>query len=146
MIVAYADSSFLARIYTPHPDSDKALKWMQNAKNPLPFTPLHRLELRNAVRLRVFRGEITIEQRKLALLEIESDLNSAILQHLPIPWTEAFRASEELGATHTEALGVRSIALLHVGMALSLKAKEFLTFDARQAGLAKAAGFRVRTW
>jgi hypothetical protein len=50
-----------------------------------------------------------------------------------------------LGARHTEALGVRSIDLLHVGMAISLEAKEFLTFDARQAGLAKAAGFRVRT-
>ncbi|MCC7375097.1 MAG: hypothetical protein IT581_10600 [Verrucomicrobiales bacterium] len=44
-MIAYADSSFLARVYTPHPDSAKALTWMQRAKDPLPFTPLHRLEL-----------------------------------------------------------------------------------------------------
>jgi hypothetical protein len=47
--------------------------WLQRAREPLPFTPLHRHEFRNAFRLRVFRGEITPEQRKLAFLEIESD-------------------------------------------------------------------------
>ena len=142
-MIPYADSSFLARVYTPHLDSDKALTWMQKAKDPLPFTPLHQLELRNAVRLRVFRGEINVEQRKLALLEIESDLASAVLAHLPIPWTDALRASEELGAKHTEKLGVRSIDLLHIGIALALKATDFLTFDTRQGVLARAAGLRV---
>lgn len=34
--------------------------------------------------------------------------------------------------------------LLHVGSAQSLGLKEFLTFDARQAQLAKAAGFKVK--
>ena len=143
-MIAYADSSFLARVYTPHADSEKALGWMQKAKVPLPFTPLHRLELRNAIRLRVFRGEISAEQRKLALLEVESDLDSAILTHTPIPWTEAFREAEELGAKHTEDLGVRSIDLLHVGIAIALKARDFLTFDTRQGVLARAAGLRVR--
>jgi hypothetical protein len=63
---AYADTSFLARVYTPHVDSPKALAWLQRARQPLPFTPLHRHELRGAIRLRVFRGEITAEQSKLA--------------------------------------------------------------------------------
>ncbi|MGE3312131.1 MAG: type II toxin-antitoxin system VapC family toxin [Limisphaerales bacterium] len=143
-MTAYADSSFLARVYAPHADSDKALAWMQKAKDPLPLTPLHRLELRNALRLRVFRGELNPELRKLALLEIESDLDAAVLVHTPIPWTDAFRESEELGARHTEKLGVRSIDLLHVGIALVLKATDFLTFDTRQGTLAKEAGLRVK--
>ena len=145
-MIAYADSSFLARIYTPHSDSDKALNWMQRANAPLPFTPLHRLELRNAVRLRVFRGELNLEHRKLAFLDIESDLVTGILAHTPVPWTDAFRESEELGATHTEKLGVRSIDLLHVGIARALKATDFLTFDTRQATLAETAGLRVKAW
>lgn len=128
----------------PHADSKPALDWMQKAREPLPFTPLHRLELRNAARLRVFRGEISPVQRKLALLEIDTDLASAILAHTPIPWTDAFRAAEELGAQHAEKLGVRSIDLLHVGIALALKATDFLTFDTRQGNLAGAAGLRVR--
>jgi hypothetical protein len=84
-MTAYADSSFLARVYTPHVDSDKAPAWMPKARDPLPFTPLHRLELRNAVRLRVFRGELNPEQRELAFQEIESDLDPAVLAHTPHP-------------------------------------------------------------
>ena len=49
----YADTSFLVRAYTPHADSQKALAWLQHAREPLPFTALHRHELRNAIRLRV---------------------------------------------------------------------------------------------
>jgi predicted nucleic acid-binding protein len=141
---AYADTSFLARAYTPHADSPKALTWLQNAREPLPFTPLHRCELRNALRLRVFRGEITPEQRELAFQEIECDLADNILAHTPIAWTDTFREAEDLGATHTEKLGVRSIDLLHVGLALTLKATEFLTYDTRQASLAEAAGLKVK--
>ena len=138
----YADTSFLVRAYTPHADSQKVLAWLQRAREPLPFTPLHRLELRNAIRLRVFRGEITAEQRRLAFQEIESDLADRILAHVSVPWTETFRASEELAALHAEKLGVRSFDLLHVGLALALKATQFLTCDTRQASLAMAAGLR----
>jgi predicted nucleic acid-binding protein len=141
---AYADTSFLARAYTPHADSRKALSWLQQARESLPFTPLHRHELRNAIRLRVFRREITAEQRKLAFQELESDLADGILAHTPIPWTDTFRQAEDLGALHTEKLGVRSFDLLHVGLALALNATEFLTCDTRQAALAKAAGLKVR--
>ncbi len=141
---AYADTSFLARIYTPHADSNKALTWMQRASEAVPFTPLHRHELRNAVRLRVFRNEITAEQRKEAFREIDADIADGILAHATIPWTDTFREAEKLAAAHTETLGVRSIDLLHVGLAITLGATEFLTFDARQAALAKAAGLKVK--
>lgn len=52
---AYADTSFLIRVYTPHVDSNKALTWMRRASEPLPFTPFHRHEIRTGIRLRVFR-------------------------------------------------------------------------------------------
>jgi predicted nucleic acid-binding protein len=117
---------------------------MQHATEALPFTSLHRHELRNAVRLRVFRGEITSDQRKEAFLEIEADLADSILAHTTIPWTDAFREAEDLAAAHTETLGVRSFDLLHVGVAVTLGATQFLTFDTRQATLAKAAGLKVK--
>jgi predicted nucleic acid-binding protein len=141
---AYADTSFLARIYIPHTNSAKALAWMQGATEALPYTPLHRHELRNAIRLSVFRGEITVDQRKSAFREIETDLADGILIHTNISWTDAFQKAEKLATLHTETLGVRSFDLLHVGFAITLGATEFLTFDARQAKLAKAAGQKVR--
>ena len=140
---AYADTTFLARIYAPHSDSTKALGWMQRARDAIPFTPLHRHELRTALRLRVFRSEITVEERKQAFAEIESDLAEGILAPIQIPWTDTFREAETLAENYVEKLGIRSVDLLHVGLARVLKATDFLTFDSRQAQLAKAAGFKV---
>ena len=140
----YADTSFLVRVYLTQSDSSKALAFMRDFRAPLPFTPLHRHELRNAIRLAVFRKEIDAARGKAAFADIESDLTENILAHGPIPWTNAFREAEQLGAAHTEEMGVRGIDLLHTGVALALGAKEFLTFDARQADLAKAAGLKVK--
>jgi predicted nucleic acid-binding protein len=140
----YADTSFLVRIYLTQSDSRKALAFMREFRDALPFTPLHRHELRNAIRLAVFRKEIDAARRKAAFEEIESDLADGILAHLPIPWTNAFRESEQLGMAHAEAMSVRGIDLLHTGVAIALGAKEFLTFDNRQAGFAKVAGLKVK--
>ena len=140
---AYADTSFLACIYIPHADSPKALRWLQRARDPLPFSPIHRHELRNAIRLRVFRGEISAQERIAAFREIDLDVSENVLTHSPIPWTDTFREAEALAAAHTEALGVRSFDLLHVGLAIVLGATRFLSFDARQVELARAAGLKV---
>lgn len=140
----YADTSFLVAAYSPEVDSPKAVACFQRLRDPLPFTPFHRHELRAGIRLRVFRREITVEQRKAAFRIIDSDLEDNVLVHTTISWTDAFRESERLAAAHTEVLGVRSFDLLHVGTALAFGATEFLTFDARQAALAKAAGLKVK--
>jgi predicted nucleic acid-binding protein len=140
----YADTSFLAAVYSPEAGSIKALSLMQRLREPLPFTPFHRHELRSGIRLRVFRKEISAEQRTAAFQEIDSDLEENVLTHTPIPWTDTFREAEDLAASHTEKLGVRSFDLMHVGLALALGAGEFLTFDARQASLARAAGLKVK--
>lgn len=139
----YADTSFLVRLYLTQSDSQKALAFMRDFRDPLPFTPLHRHELRNALRLAVFRKEIEAERRKAAFQDVESDLEDGILAHVPVGWTSAFREAEQLGNDHTETRGVRGVDLLHVGIAQALGVKEFLTFDTRQADLAKAAGFKV---
>jgi predicted nucleic acid-binding protein len=140
----YADTSFLVRLYLTQSDSPKALALMRDFRDALPFTQVHRHELRNAIRLAVFRNEIDAERRKLAFQDIESDLEDGILVHAPIPWTDAFRDAEKLGAAHTEDMGVRAIDLLHAGIALRFGAKEFLTFDIRQGALATAAGLKVK--
>ncbi len=141
----YADTSFLVAVYSPEPGSINALGIMQRLREPLPFTPFHRHELRNGIRLRVFRKEITVEQRKAAFAEIDSDLQEEILAHTPISWTNTFRQAEDLAASHTETLGVRSFDLIHVSLALVLGATDFLTFDTRQAALARTAGLKVKS-
>jgi len=141
---AYADTSFLVRLYLTQSDSQKALAFMRNFRDPLPFTPLHRHELRNALRLAVFRNEIDAERRKAAFLDVESDLQDGILAHVSISWTNALREAEQVGNDHTETTGVRGADLLHLGVARSLGMNRFLTFDSRQAELARTLGFIVK--
>jgi predicted nucleic acid-binding protein len=142
-MVAYADTSFLVAAYSPEADSQKALAWFQHANVPLLFTPLHRQELRNAIRLRVFRQQITREQRSVAFEDIQSDLDDGILVHTALPWTDALREADVIGAGNTERLGTRSADVLHVAVATVLQSTDFLTFDVRQGKLAKAAGLKV---
>jgi hypothetical protein len=52
--------------------------------------------------------------------------------------------ARRLSATWSATLGTRSLDILQVASALVLKAETFLTFDARQKKLAKAAGLICR--
>ena len=57
-MTAYADTGFLCSLYAPDAHSHRAILRMKRQELPLPITWLHQLELRNALRLRVFRREI----------------------------------------------------------------------------------------
>lgn len=140
---ACADTSFLVQIYLTQVDSPKALAFLRDYRDPLPYTPLHRHELRNALRLAVFRKIIDADRCKAAFADIEADLTDGILAHVPVPWTNAFRAADKLADIHAETLGVRAMDLLHVGLALTLGTEMFLTFDGKQKELAAVAGLKT---
>ncbi len=140
----YADTSFLLSLYLEDDHSPKATALMQSLKGPLPLTPLHRLELRNAIRLAVFRGQVSRLQRDGALQNVEEDLEDGILLQTSMDWTHVLREAERLGAGHTESLGNRSLDILHVASALVLEATHLLTFDDRQRKLAEELGLKVR--
>jgi hypothetical protein len=89
------------------------------------------------------RGVRRAPEADLRKQSIESDLAEGILAHIQVPWTDTFREAETLAENYVEQLGIRSFDLLHVGLARVLKATDFLTFDSRQAQLAKAVGFKV---
>jgi hypothetical protein len=64
-------------------------------------------------------------------------------------WKEAalpertFTVCAQLAQRYAARIGVRTLDTLHVASALELKAKQFWTFDARQAKLAVAAGLKT---
>lgn len=144
-MTAYADTGFLCSLYAPDAHTKRATARMTRQPPPLPFGWLHQLELRNALRLRVFRGEITESQRDLSLNLILADLASGVLANTSPAHSAVMTEAERLSATHSGSLGTRSLDILHVASALVLGATEFLTFDQRQAQLARATGLRVAT-
>jgi predicted nucleic acid-binding protein len=139
----YADTGFICSLHTPDSHTGRAIAWMNRQRGPLPFTGLHRLEFRNALRLRVFRKEITAEQCELSIQAMLSDLAENVFAHAETPWPEMLLEAERLSAAHSKSLGTRSLDILHVGAALVLGFQRFATFDSRQAALAHAAGLLV---
>ena len=140
---AYADTAFLCSLHAPDAHTGRVIAWLKRQQHPLPFTGLHRLEFRNALRLRVFRQEITPTQRELSIQAMLSDLSSGIFAHAAAAWPEVLLEAERLSAGHSEIIGTRSPDILHVASALVLGAEQFVTFDIRQGTLARAAGLRV---
>lgn len=139
----YADTGFLCSLYAPDAHTKRASARMTKTLLPLPFVWLHQIELRNALRLRVFRSEITPTQRDASLNLLLADLAAGVLSHVTPALADVMTESERLSALHSEILGTRSLDILHVASAVVLGATDFLTFDLRQSALAKAAGLRV---
>ena len=140
---AYADSGFLCSLYAPDAHTQRAVARMARQSLPLPFVWLHQLELRNALRLRVFRAEITPAQRDASLNAMLADRSGGMLAVVAPPLAEVMIEAERLSALYSETLGTRSLDVLHVASALVLGRSEFLTFDNRQGALASAAGLKV---
>jgi predicted nucleic acid-binding protein len=140
---AYADTSFLYALQLRDSNSAAAIDYLRAHRRALPFTPLHRCELKNAVRMAVFRKSADPAAAQAALKQIELDVAAGDWVETPLVWPELLDQAEQLGGIHTSALGVRTLDLIHLGAAASLGLREFLTFDTRQRACAKAAGFRV---
>ena len=136
---AYVDTSFLVSLHVQDANSVRAAT---EAGQILPvfLTSLIEHELRNAIRLCVFRRQITTAQREKALHDLENDKAAGVLHVAPLDWPKALKHAEALGRRHTEGLGARGMDILHVASALALKAARFVTFDDRQRALARLAG------
>jgi predicted nucleic acid-binding protein len=135
----------MVALYLPQPSSIAATAFMQRHGEPLAFTPWHRLEVRNAIRLAVFHKLIDSPQSRTQLKQMDTDLrDQTLLVHTPVDWVAVLRQAEKLGAAHAEDFGCRSADLFHIAAAVELGCQLFLTFDERQRKVAKAAGLTVK--
>jgi len=141
---AYADSSFLVSLHRADSFHHAANRFLARNAFALAFTPLHRIETRNALRNATAAGDMTKAECATAFRQIEEDLRDGLLVHTQIDWTDAFRRADQLSEKHAATAGQRTIDLLHVAVALECGAQIFLSFDKRQRKLAKAAGLAVK--
>jgi predicted nucleic acid-binding protein len=142
---AYADSSFIVALYLQEENSSQAIALLERYAQALPFSPWHRLEVRNAIRLAAWQKVINGPQATTQLRQLDADLKQElVLVHTPIDWTDTLREAEKLGAAHNQVIGCRSADLFHVAACRGLGCDTFLTFDSRQTAMAEAAGLVVK--
>lgn len=134
----YLDTGCLVKLYFPEPDS--AAVAARVAGRAMFYTPLHELELTNALNQKRFHGHATAAQVNAALAVIQSDLSSGVLVAPPTVWRTHFQSATQLSLSHTPVIGCRSLDILHCAVAADLLATEFVTTDARQSRLALAMG------
>lgn len=130
-MTSYADSSALLKRYIDEPDSDLADELL--AGDPELVTGRHTVvEVRRNL-ARLVSGTALLESRSA----FATDLNSFAIIELDA-------ATCELAATIAEQTAARSRDALHLGAARRLgTALTFITFDHRQAQIARTLGFRV---
>jgi predicted nucleic acid-binding protein len=142
-VKVYADTGFLCSLYAPDAHTVRAVGRMKTQELPLPIVWLHDIEFRNALRLRVFRREITQAERDASLNAMLADIADGVLVHRAPSLQDILKEAERLSAVYSERLGTRTLAVLHVAAALVLGCAAVLTFDRRQRALASAAGLRT---
>ena len=149
-MMVYPDTSFLCAIYREQDNSKEADGLFKKLVAPLPVSALGLFEFRQSVRWQTFlhrkdAGKGYGDNEGARMLEdLQSDLSSGLLQLMPVDWAKVISTAEQLSTRYTGKGGHRAFDILHVATALELGAREFVTFDARQRVLAKAAGLRVR--
>jgi len=80
---------------------------------------------------------------RAAIADFDTDVRDGRLTVLDVLWRRTLELAAELSAQHTAALGTRTLDVLHVAAAVTLEVKRFVSYDNRQAALAKAVGLRV---
>ena len=136
----YLDSSALAKLYAPEPESD-TLEAFLSGRRDLLISELAITEVLSAVARRRREGLLTALQASDIRDAVLSDAASGSLRRLdtsPVVHREAERLLFQL-----DSAPLRTLDALHVALALLGAATHMLTYDARMHSAALQAGLRT---
>jgi len=142
-MVICADTSFLYSLYGNDANTARAVAWLRSKRVVLTLSTLNEYELGNALRFAEFRGVLRPGDGTMFWAQFESDRVAGRLRVEICNLAEVVGEAKRLSATHTLTGGHRGFDILHVAVALHLKAGQFLTFDGNQRKLAEAEGLGV---
>jgi predicted nucleic acid-binding protein len=143
-VSAYFDSAIVAKLYVLEATSPAAVKLVAEDAPPYVLTHWQELEVRNALRLKLYRQEITAAELEASLRAFDDDIAEGRWERPGYRLADVYDRAEQLSASHSAALGCRTLDILHVAAALVLGTPDFATFDDRQRELAKRAGLNVK--
>jgi len=141
---AYFDSAIIVKLYVREATSPDAIRLVGAYAAPYVLTQWQALEVKNAIRLKAFRSEVTVAEMNQSIAAFEQDIATGRWQRPAYTAATIEQKADELSAGHSAILGCRTLDIIHVAAAVVLGAKEFVTFDTRQGALAKQAGLAVK--
>jgi predicted nucleic acid-binding protein len=139
----YADPSALLKLYLHEPESRAIVAWRARLDGPVAVTLFGRVEIVNAIGLALSREMISKATQQSALAALDDDFAQGRSVIADLLWRAALRGADELSRKQTPSLGCRTLDVLHVASAITLRRTHFLTFDNRQKKLARAAGLKL---
>jgi predicted nucleic acid-binding protein len=137
----YADTSFFVSLYLTDRHTREAERRMVS-KPLLWLSPLHRAEWVHAIEQHIFQRQMSPREAQRVHAAFERDRMAGLWAEVALP-DAAFDLCAQLARRHVARLGTRTLDTLHVACALELQAKQFWTFDHRQARLARAEGLNL---
>ena len=141
---AYFDTAIILKLYVQETTSPDAIRLASECPTPYLLTPWQEIEARNALRLKVFRKEITAAEMQASLEAFDDDILSGRWKTPEYTEATVWRFARELSDRHAATIGCRTLDLIHVAVALSFGVKTFMTFDGRQSAVAKLEGLTVK--
>ncbi|MEP2775703.1 MAG: type II toxin-antitoxin system VapC family toxin [Luteolibacter sp.] len=143
MMRTAADTSFLFSLYGKDGWTEKARSLTKSLNAAVSISIFNSLELTNAALQAEFAGHLEAGLGNLIISRFESEVEAGRLNYAPFNPANAIARATELSRRYTLAQGHRTYDVLLVAASLEMNATEFLTFDERQAKLARAEGLRV---
>jgi predicted nucleic acid-binding protein len=141
---AYFDSAIIVKLYVREATSPDAIRLVGAYVAPYWLTQWQALEVKNAIRLKAFRKEITAVEMNQSIAAFEQDIAAGRWQRPDYTASTIEQKADELSASHSAILGCRTLDIIHVAAAVVIGAREFVTFDGRQGAMAKQAGLTVK--
>ena len=108
----------------------------------IPLTLLHELEMKNALELKRFRGELADSQLRHITSLISRHEEDGVFHRPVIVLPDIFRLAMDFSRRFTHTIGSRSLDIFHVAAASLLDSEGFFSNDHRQLELAGSAGLK----
>ncbi len=139
----YAESSFLVSLIMHDSNTEQAVLLAEGLTSPLAFNSLLKLEVLNAIQLKIVGGKFDEPKAAQCEEKITELLERGMWRSTEPVWEKVIQRSIGFSRAHTSSKKTRSFDILHVAVAVELGSTEFWTFDKRQRALAAEVGLRV---
>ena len=100
----YVDNALFVKAPVLETNSEAAIRILDEIGEPFAYSPLHELDIPNAIRLKPFRGEITKAQETAAIRIFLSDVDAGRFERISYDLAAVFIRAENLSAKYSGAV------------------------------------------